>query len=189
MPSVLVWPTPWGWKEFHHQSPIPNPPGSLRGHPVFLLSEPPLESHLLLLTCHAWCWESQSHMFQWLELPRYRTVTWRTTLPWAFDNTTKAALYVVSVTHARSFGRYSGQTLWWCWVKAFLFSWGQDWALGEEMGRASLPLLCLPIALPVVSAFPSSLCLSFPWSVKQKKRFESWSSHGKAWRDHMGHSF
>lgn len=64
---VIMWPTHWCWKAFHHRPPAPNPPSSLllRGHSTFQLVSLIIWTSVLL-THHMWPWDSQSHVFQWL---------------------------------------------------------------------------------------------------------------------------
>lgn len=121
-----------------------------------------LQSHLLLLTRHIGCWENQSHTLQWLKLPRCRAVTWLITLPRTLT-TQPQLLYMLFLLCTLIFSAiiqirlHNGAG-----SRHFLFH--KDKIEDKEIdGRGIITFLCLPIALPLVSAFPSSLCLSFHW--------------------------
>lgn len=108
LPSVILWATQCDWKEFHHQFPILNLPSSLplRGHPLFLLSEPPPEPSVALHTSHRMLGESESHISV-TQASQVQSCNMTHYSPTDFDNTTTAALYVVSVIYTRSLGCYS----------------------------------------------------------------------------------
>ena len=110
---VIMWPTHWCWKEFHHRPLTPNLPGSLllRGHSIFQLVSLVIRTSV---TPHTPCVtprQPESRVSVTFKYPRCRTVTWHAALLQAFDSTTKAALYVVSVACARrSFDHHLDQT-------------------------------------------------------------------------------
>lgn len=108
LPSVILWATQCDWKEFHHQFPILNLPSSLplRGHPLFLLSEPPPEPSVALHTSHRMLGESESHISV-TQASQVQSCNMTHYSPTDFDNTTTAALYVVSVIYTRSLGCFS----------------------------------------------------------------------------------
>lgn len=98
----------WDWKEFHHQLPIPNPPSSLplRGHPLFLLREPPPEPSAAPHTSHRMLGEPESHIAV-TQASQVQSCDMAHYSPTDFDNTTTAALYVVSVMYTHFLGYYS----------------------------------------------------------------------------------
>lgn len=165
---VIIWSTHWGWKGFYHQPPTPNPPSSLwlRGHYIFLLRESPLmsgPSHTTHDTGRARV--IRFNDFGASQVQNRNIARYPPTGIWQHNQSCFLCSSVTCTRH--SLGHHSAQTPWQHFTRAFLVSWRWDWGLGEEMGRVSLPLLCVPVALALIGTLPLSLCLSFPWSVKQ----------------------
>lgn len=188
--SVIMWATQWDWKEFHHQLPIPNRPSSLplRGHPLFLLGEPPPEPSVALHTSHRMLGEPESHIavtqasqVQSCNMAHYSPPRTLTTQP--------QLLYMLFL-YVRSFFQLlfrlhsimvldQGAS---CFMRIRLRT-------RREMGEASLPFSVCP--LPCLW-FLHSLHLSASASIdcKTEKEIESWGSQGKkVWWNHMGHCF